>query len=119
VSEILKELVSNVEGASGAILFDSDGEAILWHGRGDPERLRLRAAYLAVLAQSCRSALSRLNLGSLDHIIVEYKASIFVLSDVGEGCCFALELEPKANLAHAIKCIKLVTERIKREILGA
>lgn len=119
MSEILKELISDLEGASGAILFDSEGEAILWHGRSDPERLRLRAAYLAVLAQSCRVALSRLDLGSLNHIIVEYKASLFVLSDVGEGCCFALELEPKANLAHAIKCIKLAADRIKREILDA
>lgn len=119
MNEILIKLVSSVEGASGAILFDSDGEAVLWHARGDPERLRLRAAYLAVLAQGCRAALSRLSLGPINSLIVEYETSLFVLSDVGGGCCFALELEPGANLAQALRRIKPAAERLRREILGA
>jgi len=47
IDTLLNELVSSVEGATGAIIVAVDGEAVGWGVSSFSERLRLRGAYAA------------------------------------------------------------------------
>ena len=66
---ILKELVSSVDGAEGAIVIEADGEAVQWYATGDEDLLRLRAAYVALAAQACRETAARLGLNAQDAVL--------------------------------------------------
>lgn len=98
---ILKELVLNVDGANGAIFLDSDGEAVEWYTRGDVELLRLKAAYLAVLVHTCREVSSKLGLGSMSELVLEYEGANCLVREVEHGYFFFLDLDPFSNLAEA------------------
>ena len=45
-TNLLERLVSNIQGADGALVLESDGEAVQWYCPGGAELLRLRCAYL-------------------------------------------------------------------------
>jgi predicted regulator of Ras-like GTPase activity (Roadblock/LC7/MglB family) len=113
---ILKELVSNVEGARGAIFLERDGEAVRWYSIQDGEQLRLRAAYLAVLVHTWRGSAGRLNLGQTKMFIVEYEGARFVIQDLLHGYFVALELESAANLAQAISRLQPAVRDLRQEI---
>jgi hypothetical protein len=113
---ILKGLVCNVEGAQGAIFLETDGEAIGWYTRSDPERLRLRAAYLAVLVQCWRTSVPRLNLGATTLMIAQYEGAQFVIKGLLDSYFVAVELDSNANLAEAVRLIQPAVAELGRQI---
>jgi predicted regulator of Ras-like GTPase activity (Roadblock/LC7/MglB family) len=113
---ILQELVSSVEGATGAILLDADGEAVRWYTLGSSERLRLRAAYIAVAVQSCRTSSARLRIGPINHLIIQYDGASFLVKELEEGYFFALELNSSANLGQALNRIQPAVASLRQEM---
>ncbi|HLG14800.1 MAG TPA: roadblock/LC7 domain-containing protein [Blastocatellia bacterium] len=113
---LLMELVSAVEGAEGAIFMDAEGEAVQWHARGDAERLRLRAAYIAVVLQTARASVRRLELGSIGHLVVEYEGARFVVSELGRDYLLLLELNKSSNVAEALFRIQPAAARLRQEV---
>jgi len=113
---ILKEVVLAVDGATGAIFLDTGGEAVQWYSRGDSDQLRLRAAYLAVLVQTSRSSCSRLNLGNVSQILLEYQGAWLISEEVDSSYFVMLELENSANLAEASSRLNLATAGLRQEI---
>ena len=105
-ASLLKKLVSSVDGATGALILESDGEAVQWYSRTDAERLRLRSAYLVNVLQSCRAATDRLNLGGIGHLVVSYDGATFVIQEVGSGYYFVLEISSESNIALAVHRLK-------------
>ena len=115
---ILKELVSGVDGAHGAILVDADGEAVQWYSNGDAEQLRLRAAYLAVMVQAARASLSRLGLTSGVRLMLEYEGAWLVTEDLEQGYFMVLDLCSSCNLGQALNRAVPTVNRLRSEIAG-
>jgi predicted regulator of Ras-like GTPase activity (Roadblock/LC7/MglB family) len=113
---ILKDVVLGVEGATGAIFVDNGGEAVQWCARGDADRLKLRAAYLAVLVQASRSCCARLNLGDISQIMLEYEGAWLIAEAIDASYFIMLELAHWANLAKAQNQLSLATDNLRQEI---
>ena len=113
---ILKEVVLAVDGATGAIFLDNGGEAVQWHSKVDSDRLKLRAAYLAVIVQTCRSSCARLNLGAVSQTVLEYDGARFIIEEI-DACYFiVLEMANSANLAKAMVRLSAATMSLRQEI---
>lgn len=113
---LLKELISSVEDASAAMILESDGEAVQWCAAGDEERLRLRAAYIAVVFQACRASSDRLKLGSVTHLIIEYDGAWFVVGEIERSYFILLELNSSANIGEAVYRIKPAITKLRRDL---
>ena len=113
-TSLLKKLVSSVDGATGALILEADGEAVQWYSLADSEQLRLRSAYLVNVLQSCRSATARLNVGPIGHLVVSYDGAAFVIQEVGSGYYFVLEISSDANVALAVHHLKQALPEAER-----
>jgi predicted regulator of Ras-like GTPase activity (Roadblock/LC7/MglB family) len=114
---LLKELVSSVEGATGAIILADDGEAVQWYSLSNgSERLRLRAAYVAVVMRAFRGSASRAGLGSLLNLVVEYDGANLVAQEIDDDCLVVLELRVGTNIGHAIYRVQTSRDRLRHEI---
>ena len=116
IDTLLKELVLNVYGATGAIILETDGEAVQWYALCDVGRLRLRAAYVAVVLQACRAANNRAKLGATKHLIIKYDGSSFVALDLNEDCFLILELTASANVGQALHRLESVASELRIQI---
>jgi predicted regulator of Ras-like GTPase activity (Roadblock/LC7/MglB family) len=114
--DLLKELVASVQGASGAILLEADGEAVQWHADAEVERLRLRAAYIALVLKGCRASTSLAKLGDTGCVILQYDGANFLGQQVERDYFLVLELDASANLGQAIHRIRPAAAIIRREL---
>lgn len=111
---LLEKLVSSVDGATGALILEADGEAVQWYSRTDGELLRLRSAYLVNILPSCKAATSRMNLGELDHLVVSYDGASFVIQELSRGYYLLLEMNALANVANAVYRLTKAHPAIRR-----
>jgi predicted regulator of Ras-like GTPase activity (Roadblock/LC7/MglB family) len=113
---LLKELVSTVEGATGAIFLASDGEAVQWYSVRDAERLQLRGAYITVALQGCRASADRLMAGGIGYLILEYDGASFIVQELDRGYFVVLELDSSSNIGQAIYRIQPAVRHFRKEI---
>jgi predicted regulator of Ras-like GTPase activity (Roadblock/LC7/MglB family) len=113
---LLKELVSSVEGATGAIFLASDGEPVQSYSETDVERLQLRGAYVTVVWKGCRASAGRLMVKDIGHLVLEYDGAIFIVQELNPGYFVLLELDSSANIGQAIYRIQPVVCHLRREI---
>ena len=116
IDSLLNELVSSVEGATGAIIVAVDGEAVGWGGSSFGERLRLRGAYAAFVMQTFRAAAGRAGLGRLMHVVVEYNGATLVAQEIDNDCSVVLELEPSATVGRAVYRIQMTAASLRDQI---
>ena len=116
---LLKELVSSVEGATGAIILADDGEAVQWYSMSNSsERLQLRAAYVAVAMRALRGSTSRAGMGSLLNLVVEYDGANLVAQSIDDDCLVVLELKAGSNIGHAVYRVQTARDKLRHEITG-
>jgi predicted regulator of Ras-like GTPase activity (Roadblock/LC7/MglB family) len=116
-SSLLKEAVSSIEGATGAMVLESDGEAVEWHPRADADRLRLRGAYMALAFERARAASENLGQGKrLLSLILEYEGAILIIAHLDQDYSLALELEPEASIGQAFYRIQPAIRKLRREL---
>ena len=101
-TNLLEHLVSSVDGATGALILEADGEAVQWYSRTDGELLRLRSAYIVNVLRSYQAATSRMNLGELGYLVVSYDGASFVIQELSRGYYLLLEMHALANVATAV-----------------
>lgn len=116
IEALLKELVSSVKGATGALIVAVDGEAVQFGTDSISERLRLRGAYAAVVMQTFRAGAARSGMGRLKHVVVEYNGSILVAHEIDEDCSVVLELESGAGVGPAVYQSGITAAKLLREI---
>jgi predicted regulator of Ras-like GTPase activity (Roadblock/LC7/MglB family) len=102
---VLQKLVEKIDGAEGAALVDSDGEAVAWHSITDASRLRLRGAYLAVFVQSCRFLCVQFGLQEMRYVLLGYKGASVVVVDLDQTYFLAVELAGAANVGQALRSL--------------
>ena len=112
---LLQELVSKIEGASGAIFLEKDGEAVAWYTEGDVGRLRLRAAYAAVVLQAARGLADEMKVGATTRLVLAYEQAKFIIEELESGYFLVLELDATASVGKAIYLIKPTAEQLCRE----
>ena len=113
---LLKELVASVQGASGAMLLEADGEAVQWYTETEVERLRLRGAYIAMVLRGGSAATARANLGDTGCTILQYDGASFLGQQVERDYFLVLELDSSANMGQAIHRIQPAVASIRREL---
>lgn len=115
-SSLLKEVVSSIDGATGAMVLESDGEAVEWHPRPGADRLRLRGAYLALAFAQARATSESLGQPGLRSMIVEYDGASLIIASLDAGYSLALELDPGANIGQAIYRIQPAIVSLRRAL---
>lgn len=118
IESVLSDLVSDVEGATGAIILAADGEAVQWHATTDGEQLRLRGAYVAVEVKSYRESAAGKALGPMRDLVLEYDDSSFVAHEIDNDCFVAIELAASANIGEAMFRLGRAAAKLRHE-LGA
>lgn len=116
IDSLLNELVSSVDGATGAIIVAVDGEVIQLCASSDTERLRLRGTYAALVMQTFRAAAARAGLGRLQHLVVEYNGATLIALEIDDDCSLVLELKPNAGVGRAVYRMQTVEARLRDEI---
>ena len=116
IDSALKKLVRQVEGATGAIVLEADGEAVQWYAIEDSDRLRLRSAYVAVVVKACQTSASRAALGGLKGMILNYDRCSLVVREIESDCFVVLELGPTANIGQALFRLDPVVRELRHEI---
>ena len=116
IDSLLNELVSSVDGATGAIIVAVDGEVIHCCASSHTERLRLRGAYAALVMQLFRAATAMAGLGSLQHLLVEYDGATLIAQKLDDECSVVLELKANASVGRAIHRMQTVEARLRDEI---
>ena len=113
---LLKELVASAQGASGAILVEADGEAVQWYAETDEDRLRLRAAYVAMVLEGCHAVAARARLGNAGCAILQYDGACFIGQEVESDYFLVLELDPSANVGQAIHRLQPAIDNLRRAL---
>jgi predicted regulator of Ras-like GTPase activity (Roadblock/LC7/MglB family) len=116
IESVLSDLVSSVEGATGAIVLAADGEAVQWHATTDGEQLRMRGAYVAVAVQSYRESAARKEMGPMQGMVLEYDGSSFVAHEIDNDCFVVIELAASANIGEAMFRVGPAAAKLRREI---
>jgi predicted regulator of Ras-like GTPase activity (Roadblock/LC7/MglB family) len=117
IESVLSDLVSDVEGATGAIILAADGEAVQWHTAADAEQLRLRGAYIAVAVQTYRESVARKELGAMRELVLEYDGSSFVAHEIDNDCFVAIELAADANIGEAMFRLGPAATKLRNELM--
>jgi predicted regulator of Ras-like GTPase activity (Roadblock/LC7/MglB family) len=115
---ILEKLVSSLPGVQGALLLEADGESVAWCSKGDPELLRLRGAYIAVMLRTSETAAREFSFGTVEHLAISYEGASLLAQLVGGGYFVVLEMEPLANLGEAQYRLKPFVELLRVELDG-
>jgi len=116
IDSLLKKLVAQVEGATGAIVLEADGEAVQWYTIDDSDRLRLRSAYVAVVLKASQAPASRAALGDLRSLLLKYDCSCLVVREIESDCFVVLELGPSANISEALFRLDPIIRELRGEI---
>jgi predicted regulator of Ras-like GTPase activity (Roadblock/LC7/MglB family) len=117
--DLLKQLVAGVEGASGAILLESAGEAVQWYAvdESQTERLRLRSAYVAVVLQNSRAIAERTEAGRAAHLVLQYDGVSFIAQVVERDYFVVIELCSSANIGQALYRLQPIIANLRRELM--
>jgi predicted regulator of Ras-like GTPase activity (Roadblock/LC7/MglB family) len=117
--ESLKQLVADVEGASGAVLIESAGEAVQWYAvdESQVERLRLRSAYVAVVLQNSRAIAARIEAGRAAYLVLQYDDVSFIAQVVERDYFVVVELRSSVNIGQAIYHLQPIIDRLRRELM--
>lgn len=105
-----------VEGATGAIVVATDGDAVQWYCDSDSERLRLRGAYVAVELRAARAAAIRGKLSGVKSLVLEYEGSTLIAQEIDEDCFVVLELGHPPKIGQGTFRLKSTVENLRRAI---
>ncbi len=115
IDSLLKKLVAEVDGATGAIVVEADGEGVQWYTIADSERLRLRSAYISVLLKACRVPAYRAAMGDLRSLLVKYDRGCLVVREIESDYFVVLELGPSANVSQALFRLEPIIKNLRKE----
>jgi predicted regulator of Ras-like GTPase activity (Roadblock/LC7/MglB family) len=113
---LLKELVTSVEGAVGAIILDWEGEPVEWWDSENKDRLMLRAAYVDVAFKMTKKLVSPARAGRASRLMIEYENARFVVEEIAHGYVVVIELGLSGNIAEALRETETAVGELRREV---
>ncbi len=113
---LLKDLVTSVDGASGAVILDWEGEMVEWWTSGDKDRMMLRCAYMFVAFKSAKSITASASAGQARQLVIEYSGGRFVVEEIAAGYAIVIELSLSGNIGEALRQLEPAVAEMRREI---
>ena len=117
-SELLSQLLANVDGAIGAAFIDNYGEAVQMCSMpgSDDEYIHLMGAYQGIVLQTSRNVIKQLDAGSIDYYFASYENASFLVKALEENYFLLLTLTPEANIGQGIYRIRRAADAFNSEI---
>jgi len=116
-TQLLADLVGNVDGAIAAAFMDNYGEAVQTHPAGDDEDyIKLMGAYQGIAFQTSRGIVSQLNAGGIDYVITSYDKVSFLIKALDHDYFLMLLMNPTANLGKGIFNVQRFAAAFNQEI---
>ena len=105
--DVLGLLVESVKGGVGAILVDSEGEAVDIFTHGDGYEIRLAGAHHVIVMNLLREAIKRLDEGDrLQGLSIKSEKIVYTIMPVGEGLFVVLMQDQTGIPSQGMKVLK-------------
>jgi predicted regulator of Ras-like GTPase activity (Roadblock/LC7/MglB family) len=113
----LKTLVAQVPGAVGAVLIDTEGEAITYFSPADEtERVRLIGAYHRIWLSDCLALAEQMRLGQLAQMIHRYETGIVLVQALKDNHALVLIGEPEMFVGQGLMFMAQAGEAINEDL---
>lgn len=114
---ILKELVENSPGSTGAILADWEGEAVEQYCLTDTYELKVTAAHQGIIISQLKDVLAGFpTAGALTHLAIKTENQLFIVGVVGSDYSLVLTMDNDILLAQAERCFARTVQLLIKEI---
>jgi len=113
---ILKELMDNIPGATGAILADWEGEAVEQCCSYDVYDLKVIGAHKGILLNIMKDMHRKLSVGDLRYSVISTDQQHLVTGPIGPDYLLVMTLEKGTVVALAVRQFEEALERMYKEI---
>lgn len=115
-TSILKKLVESIDGATGAILADWEGESVAFFTTGDDFQLKVIAAHKGIIITALRNIHDQLSLGEMKENIVVSEIMYIITGAITRDYSLVLTMEKKTPLALALRGLRQSISELRKEI---
>jgi predicted regulator of Ras-like GTPase activity (Roadblock/LC7/MglB family) len=121
----LADLVSKVDGAFGAILADSDGEAVVVFSLPDQvgadcylgdERIKLIGAYQTITLRACCKLAQRFKTGAVTHLVCHYEMATILIRALKNDYALMLAMQTSSNIGQGMFYLEETAELISHDL---
>ncbi len=113
---ILQELVESTSGASGAILTDWEGEAVVFFGNADEYELKLIGAYKNILLNRIKEVQQGVSHGEIHEAVITTEFLHIITGVVGSDYSLVMTLRRDAVLGRALFAFQKSVKLLEKEI---
>jgi predicted regulator of Ras-like GTPase activity (Roadblock/LC7/MglB family) len=114
--DILRDLVEATPGASGAILTDWEGEAVVCHCGEDEYEMKLIGAHKGIILNRIKDVQRRASHGDVCEAVITTECQHFIIGAVGSDYSLIMTLRRDSLIARAQyqfqKSVKLLEKEI-------
>ncbi len=115
IDQILKDLITSVNGARAAIFLDGDGESIALAGETSVD-MRLVGAWKELELDRLKAITGRLGLGGIHAVLFSKDDGNELVVPIGEEYCLLLFLSALSNLQEALARLKEAMKLLEKDI---
>lgn len=116
-TELLSDLVKNIDGAVGAAFIDSYGEAVQCISAAeDEDYVKLMGAYQGIALGTSRTIVSSLEGGEIDYCFTAYENASFLVKALENDYFLLLVLSPDANVGKGVYVMNGAADAFNREM---
>ncbi len=117
LTQPLKELVSKVPGAIGAVLIDNEGEAIThFSATNQNERVRLIGAYHRIWLNDCVLLAKQMKIGKLELMIQRYETGTVLVKALKDNYALVLIGESEIFLGQGMLHLEVIGSVINEDL---
>ena len=117
LTQPLKDLVGKVPGAIGAVLIDSEGEAIThFSATNENARLRLISAYHRIWLSDCLQLTRQMQLGKLELMIQRYETGIVLVKALRDNHALVLIGKSELFLGQGLLQLEAIGSLINEDL---
>jgi predicted regulator of Ras-like GTPase activity (Roadblock/LC7/MglB family) len=113
---ILRELVENTPGASGAILTDWEGEAVEQFGLADEYELKLIGAHKGIILNRMKEIHCKSLPGGLHDAVISTETHHIIVGMIDNDYSLIMTLGREALVARAMREFRRTISLLKKEI---
>lgn len=113
---ILKDLVTQVPKAIGAILVDWEGEAVMEHCHCDPYDIRFIAAHKGIILARLKEMQSAALVGEVEDVVVTSSGGHLIIGCIDQYYSLVMNIERNCPVALALYHFRLAITKLKREV---
>jgi predicted regulator of Ras-like GTPase activity (Roadblock/LC7/MglB family) len=121
----LADLVTKVDGAFGAMLADSGGEAVVVFSLPDQigadcyfgeERIKLIGAYQIITLRACRHLTQQCKTGTVTHLVCHYDTATILIRALKNNYALMLAMQASSNIGQGMFYLDQTAEIINQDL---